>query len=58
MSKAMPMDSSWISAIQLAHLDDDQLCLLAQQLEIQTQQINRAMRVISEVMTNRNRATR
>jgi len=54
----MPVDSSWISAIQLAHLDDDQLCLLAQQLEIQTQQINRAMRVISEVMQNRNRATR
>jgi len=58
MSKATPLDSSWISAIQLAHLDDDQLCMLAQQLEIQTQQINRAMRVISEVMNNRNRATR
>ena len=58
MSKALPFDSSWITAIQLAHLDDDQLCLLAQQLEIQTQQINRAMRVISEVMTKRDRATR
>ena len=58
MSKAMPLDSSWISAIQLAHLDDDQLCMLAQQLEIQTQQINRAMRVISEVMVKRDRATR
>ena len=55
MSKSLPIDSTWISAIQLAHLDDDQLCLLAQQLEIQTQQINRAMRVISEVMQNRRR---
>lgn len=51
----MPFDSSWVSAIQLAHLDDDQLGLLVQQLEIQTQQINRAMRVISEVMHNRRR---
>jgi len=55
MSKSLPFDSSWITAIQLAHLDEDQLCLLVQQLEIQTQQINRAMRVISEVMQNRRR---
>jgi len=56
MSKSLPFDSSWISAIQLAHLDDDQLCQIVQQLEIQTAQINRAMRVISEVMNNRRRA--
>ena len=54
--KSNPVDPGWISAIQLAHLDDDQLGLLAQQIEMQTQRLNRAMRLVSEAMQSRRRA--
>lgn len=53
MSKAAPVDASWISPIQLAHLDDDQLGELAQQIEMQTQRLNRAMRLVADAMHHR-----
>ena len=56
MSKALRIDPSGISAIQLAHMDEDQLGQLAQQIELQTQQLNRAMRLVAEVMQSRRRA--
>ena len=56
MSKGPRIDPSAISAIQLAHLDEDQLGELAQQIELQTQQLNRAMRLVAEVMQTRRRA--
>ena len=54
--KSSPVDPGWISPIQLAHLDDDQLGQLAQQIEMQTQRLNRAMRLVSEAMLSRRRA--
>jgi len=56
MSKAAPVDTSWISPIQLAHLDDDELGELAQQIEMQTQRLNRAMRLVSDAMHSRRRS--
>jgi hypothetical protein len=53
--KGLPLDCTRISAIQLAHLDEDQLGLLAQRIELQTQQLNRAMRLVSETMQSRRR---
>jgi hypothetical protein len=53
MSKGLPVDTSWISPIQLAHLDDDQLGELAQQIEMQTQRLNRAMRLVADAMHHR-----
>ena len=53
MSKGPPVDTSWISPIQLAHLDDDQLGERAQQIEMQTQRLNRAMRLVADVMHHR-----
>jgi hypothetical protein len=56
MAKRLPLDCKRITAIHLAHLDDDQLGLLAQRIEIQTQQLNRAMRLVADAMTTRRRA--
>jgi len=53
MTKPGPVDTSWISPIQLAHLDDDQLGELAQQIELQTQRLNRAMRLVADAMHHR-----
>ncbi len=54
--KSSPVDPGWISPIQLAHLDDDQLGQLAQQIEMQTQRLNRAMRLVADAMQSRRRA--
>jgi hypothetical protein len=56
MAKKLPVDCRKLSAIHIAHLDDDQLGMLAQRIEIQTQQLNRAMRLVLEVMASRKRA--
>jgi hypothetical protein len=56
MSKGPPVDTSWISPIQLTHLDDDQLGELAQQIEMQTQRLNRAMRLVADAMHGRRRS--
>jgi hypothetical protein len=36
-------------------MDDDALGMLAQRIEIQTQQLNRAMRMVIDVMSSRRR---
>jgi HAMP domain-containing protein len=53
MKKSSPIDSTAITTFQLAHLDADELGLLAQQLEVQSQQINRAMRLVAQAMSCR-----
>jgi hypothetical protein len=57
MAKRNPVDCKKISAIHLADLDDDQLGVLAQRIEVETQQLNRAMRLVVEVMLGRRRAS-
>lgn len=56
MAKRLPVDCRKLSAIHLTGLDDDDLGLLAQRIEIQTQQLNRAMRMVCDVMAGRRRA--
>lgn len=57
MSKGLRVDPSRMTAIELAHLDEDELGLLGQQIELQTQRLNRAMRLVSEAMQSRRRST-
>jgi hypothetical protein len=45
-----------MTAIELAHLDEDELGILGQQIELQTQRLNRAMRLVAEAMQSRRRA--
>lgn len=56
MSKGQHVDPSRMTAIELAHLDEDELGFLGQQIELQTQRLNRAMRLVAEAMQNRRRA--
>jgi hypothetical protein len=56
MSKRTPVDCKRISESHLAHLDDDQLGMLAQRIEVQTQQLNRAMRLVADAMAARRNA--
>ncbi len=56
MSKGLRVDPSRMTAIELAHLDEDELGVLGQQIELQTQRLNRAMRMVAEAMQNRRRA--
>ena len=55
MSKGLRVDPNRITAIELAHLDEDELGMLGQEIEIQTQRLNRAMRLIYEAMQARRR---
>lgn len=57
MSKGLRVDPSRMTAIELAHLDEDELGLLGQQIELQTQRLNRAMRLVTEAMQSRRRST-
>jgi len=57
MSKGQRVDPSRISAIELAHLDEDELGILGQEIEMMTQRLNRAMRLVTEAMQNRRRAS-
>lgn len=45
-----------MTAIELAHLDEDELGILGQQIELQTQRLNRAMRLVTEAMQSRRRS--
>jgi len=56
MSKGHRIDPRRISALELAHLDEDELGVIGQELEIQTQQLNRALRLVTEAMHSRRRA--
>ena len=57
MSKGLRVDPSQLSPIQLAHLDEDELGMLGQQIEMQTQRLNRAMRLVTEAMQSRRRSS-
>ena len=57
MSKGHRIDPRRISALELAHLDEDELGIIGQELEIQTQQLHRALRLVSEAMHNRRRSS-
>ena len=53
MAKRIPVDCTRLTAVHLVNLDDEQLGELAQRIEVQTQRLNRAMRIVSEIMTSR-----
>ncbi len=56
MSKRPPVDCKRITEDHLSSLDEDQLCLLAQRIEVQTQQLSRAMRLVAVALARRNAA--
>lgn len=55
MSKRVPIDCKRLTPLHLAHLDEDELGMLAQRIEIQTQSLNRAMRLVADAMAQRRR---
>ncbi|MCA9675524.1 MAG: hypothetical protein KC464_10855 [Myxococcales bacterium] len=55
MAKRIPVDCKRITADHLRGLDDDELGLLAQRIECQTQALNRAMRLVGEAFATRRR---
>ena len=55
MAKRVPIDCRKLTAIHLSGMDDDDLGMIAQRIDIQTQQINRAMRMVMDVMASRRR---
>jgi HAMP domain-containing protein len=54
MAKRIPVDCKRLTATHLEGLDADELGILAQRIEIQTQALNRAMRLVAEAMARRN----
>jgi hypothetical protein len=55
MSKRIPVDCKRITEEHVRGLDDDQLGLLAQRIEVQTQALNRAMRLVADAFAARRR---
>ncbi len=55
MSKRLPVDCTKLTAIHLTGLDEDELGMIAQRIEVQTQQLNRAMRIVLETISTRSR---
>jgi hypothetical protein len=55
MAKRIPVDCKRITEDHVRGLDDDELGLLAQRIEVQTQALNRAMRIVSDAFTARRR---
>lgn len=53
MAKRIPVDCRRLTAAHLQGLDADELGLVAQRIEIQTQALNRAMRLVAEAMATR-----
>ena len=53
--KRRPLDCSKLTAIDLTGLDEDELGMIAQRIEVQTQQLNRAMRIVLETLASRRR---
>lgn len=57
MAKRIPADCKRLTAAHLQNLGADELGLLAQRIEIQTQALNRAMRLVADAMAERTRDT-
>lgn len=55
MAKRIPVDCKRITEKHLEGLGEDELGLLAQRIEVQTQQLNRAMRLVAGVLSTRRR---
>jgi hypothetical protein len=55
MAKRIPVDCRRLTANHLTNLDDDQLGVLVQRIEVQTQALNRAMRLVAEAIEARRR---
>ncbi len=55
MARRIPVDCKRITEEHVRGLDPDELGLLAQRIEVQTQALNRAMRVVSEAFASRRR---
>jgi hypothetical protein len=53
MAKRVPVDCKRLTAAHLQGLAEDDLGLLAQRIEVQTQALNRAMRLVAEAMAAR-----
>ena len=55
MAKRIPVDCKRITPAHLAGLAEDDLGLLAQRSEVQTQALNRAMRLVADALEARRR---
>jgi hypothetical protein len=55
MAKRIPVDCKRLSEAHLAGLDEDDLALLVQRIEVQTQALNRAMRLVATAIAERRR---
>jgi hypothetical protein len=53
MAKRIPVDCRKITALHLAHLDEDELGEIAVRIELQTQALNRAFRMVADAMEAR-----
>jgi hypothetical protein len=55
MAKRVPVDCRKLTSLHIAHLDADELGELAVRIELQTQSLNRAMRLVADAMEARRR---
>lgn len=55
MAKRLPVDCKRITEGHLRGLDDEQLGQLAVRIEVQTQALNRAMRLVAHALAERQR---
>jgi len=53
MAKRIPADCRRLTAAHLERLDKDDLTLLAQRIEVQTQALNRAFRLVCDALATR-----
>ena len=53
MAKRIPLDCRKITALHLAHLDEDELGEIAVRIELQSQALNRAFRLVAGAMEAR-----
>jgi len=53
MARKLPVDCKRITSDHLRGLDADELGQLAVRIEVQTQALNRAMRLVAEAMAER-----
>ena len=51
--RRLPVDVRRLTPVHLTNLDDEQLGVLAQRIEVETQQLNRAMRMVSQIIAAR-----
>ena len=57
MAKRLPVDCKRLTEDHLRGLDADQLGELAVRIEVQTQALNRAMRLVASALAGRDQAT-